>query len=111
MKPQELATIVYSYSKAETASPEIIMELLPTILKHMDSMKPRELVSVLMALTSCGFFELKEDGKEGLKIPSNLDPKAVLERFESQFNARHDMMNAEDICKYYYCFTLALGGF
>ena len=58
---QELATIVYSYSKAEHASPEILGELISTVIEKMDNFKPKELTSLLMAYTQLGFF--KEDKK------------------------------------------------
>jgi hypothetical protein len=29
----------------------------------------------------------------------------LLKRFEQEFNSKYDMMNAEDISKYYYCFS------
>lgn len=53
---QELATIIYSYSKASNASPEIISELIPTVIEKMDNLKPKELTSLLMAYTQLDFF-------------------------------------------------------
>jgi hypothetical protein len=48
-KTQELANIIYSYHKMETAAPEMLEMLIPTVLSKMHQMKPRELTSILMA--------------------------------------------------------------
>ena len=58
----------------------------------MDHLKPRELTSILMAYTEQGFFE------------NDSSPDFLL-CFEKQFRSKFDMMNSEDISKYYFCFT------
>jgi len=56
-------------------------------------MKPRELVTILMAYTENGFF--KDHTEEFQKF---------LNLFDMQFRSKHDVMNPEDISKYFYCF-------
>lgn len=59
----------------------------------MPHMKPRELVSILISYTENGFF--KEHSKESQQF---------MDKFDREFRSKHDMMNPEDISKYFYCF-------
>lgn len=70
----------------------------------MDPMKPRELTSLLMAYTNEGYFNVSEDS-------GRMNNSMLLAHFENQFRSKHDMMNPEDISKYFYCFTVAGEGF
>jgi len=59
-----LANIIYSYHKAESASKELLTDLMPTVMKQMNYMKPRELTTILMAYTDQGFFRPISDGDD-----------------------------------------------
>jgi hypothetical protein len=100
--------VIYSYHKMETAAPDLLEMLIPTVLGNIHLLKPRELTSILMAYSEQGFF----DGTQGSEDSSSKDlvvlkNPELLAAFEKQFHARHEQMNPEDISKYYYCFTKA----
>ena len=59
----------------------------------MDNMSPRELTTILLSYTEQGYF-------------GDPSTSTFLKHFEKQFRSKHDMMNSEDISKYYHCFTL-----
>lgn len=61
-----------------------------TVIKSLDSAKPIDLVNMLLAYTETDLLNDK-----------------LITLFEKQFISKWDMMNAEDISKYYYCFTKA----
>jgi hypothetical protein len=54
----------------------------------LDGAKPKELCSMLMSYTECDLLNSR-----------------LVKLFENQFKSKHELMNAEDISKYYYCFT------
>ena len=86
--PNELANIVYSYSKSPDCNKELLTDLEPTVRGMIHKAKPKEMTSMLMAYTEA---EKMNDG--------------LLKVFENEFKAKFEEMNAEDISKYYYCFT------
>jgi len=49
--PNELANIVYSYSKSPDCSKEILIDLEPTVRDILHKAKPKELCSLLLAYT------------------------------------------------------------
>jgi hypothetical protein len=57
MNGQELANVIYSYHKMETAAPNILEMLIPTVFNNIHKFKPRELTSILMAYSEEGFFD------------------------------------------------------
>ena len=84
----ELANIVYSISKSPEGNKEVLDHLEIPIRMRISVAKPKELASMLMAYTTTG------------KINDS-----TLKYFESEFKSKFEEMNAEDISKYYYCFT------
>jgi len=56
----EISNILYTYYKADNASPDVLKEMIPTVISKMDNMQPRELTCLLMAYTQLGFFGQKE---------------------------------------------------
>ena len=89
---QQLANIVYSYYKSSNASTTLFSDLIPTISSQMKNFKPSELTCILYAYQQSGFF-------------GNGQNPDFLKQFEDEFKSKHEMMNAEDISKYYFCFT------
>ncbi|CDW74735.1 UNKNOWN [Stylonychia lemnae] len=85
---QELSNILYSYYKSKECSKEIIKDLEDTVIQNLNHAQPKELVQLLMA-----FVETDQ-----------MSPK-LLRHFEHEFKSKFEMMNAEDVSKYYYCFT------
>lgn len=95
MKSQELANIIYSYSKIETAQEQSLLEdLVPSVTFFLEhgKFRPRELCQCLMAYVEHPDL-LRADNDKMLKL------------FEREFKAKYEDMNPEDISKYYYCFT------
>eukprot|EP00347_Sterkiella_histriomuscorum_P005962 403354597 len=84
----EIANILYSYQKSKECSKEILKDLEDTTINLMSVSQPKELVMMLMAYTE-----------------TNLMNPRLLRCFENEFKSKHEDMNAEDISKYYYCFT------
>lgn len=109
LNTQELANIIVSYQKADTADNDLVYELVPTVVQQMDAMKPKELAALLLALTDMGFFSEPQPKSPYFDVQQSA--RQVLAGFERQFNSKHDVMNAEDISKFYFCFTTAFEGF
>ena len=71
--PNELANIVYSYSKSPECNKDLLTDLLQEVTLCLDKAKPKEMVQMLMAYTETGKMT------EGLLL-----------HFENQFRSKFD---------------------
>ena len=85
---QELANILYSYGKNPNCNKELLKDLEGTVRTKVFDSKPKEVVQFLMAYTE-----------------TNKMTEQLFTSFEQVFIRKFEEMNAEDISKYYYCFT------
>lgn len=68
----------------ETAAPEMLEMLIPTVLSKMHQMQPRELTSILMAYSEEGFFDnssgAEDPGENELVVVKNQELLVAFEK-------------------------------